>query len=251
MHVPHRLAELGPGLPSVFDELHVRHAVHHLAHGIYHWSGALIASGGNPELEVRPHFVGDLDRGARRCQQVLECAGGAERANSQHTCFVDRAIGSRPFQMVNIRQMKAGRSISGFHPSRKPAAVGGDVEVPDASSEIEPFADEPHGARIGLKEAEIRMAVNGELRFREFCANLRQIRSLYPWSGDHYVAHARSPQTGFQVGGAGDGPDVGGDTVRAQCFCSVERRDAQSDMAHRAIGGEIFICQSKLHLPRR
>ena len=60
--------------------------------------------------------------------------------------------------------MLAGRGVGSFDPAREAIAVGRDMKIPGAAFEIDTFADEPHGAGIGLEKAEVGMAVDGELR---------------------------------------------------------------------------------------
>ena len=50
-----------------------------------------------------------------------------------------------------------------------------------------------------------------------------------------------------EVACAEDRPDLGLDTFAAQHFGSIDRRDAQADVADVAIGGKVFIGKYDVH----
>ena len=92
------------------------------------------------------------------------------------------------------------------------------------------------------------MAVNRESNFGKFGAHLREIRRLNPGRGDDDVRDGRGrTEPVSELGSADNGPDIRLDAVGAHTLSSVERRNPESDMAHRAVGGEVFVSEDELH----
>ena len=91
MHVRDALAELGPGLPSVLDQLNVgksvEHGVRRAEDGI---AAAFGASGRKPQLEIGFVAVGDFERGSSRAHEVLQRSRCTERADAQRAAGVER-----------------------------------------------------------------------------------------------------------------------------------------------------------------
>ncbi len=155
VHVTDGLAELRPRLPSVFDELHMGEAAHHLANGIEYGTRSFVAAGGDPEFEIGAAAVGDFERGSGGGQEVLERAGGSEGSHAERAALVRLARRIGLVQMIHVRQAEAGRGVDGFDPAGQAVAVGRDAEVPCGAAEFETFADETQGVGVGLEEAEI------------------------------------------------------------------------------------------------
>jgi len=252
VHVPDGLTELRPGLPAVFDELYMREAVHHLLHGVDDGPGAFVAPGGDPELEIGAAGVGDFDGGSGGGEQVFQSSRGAEGSDAERAAVIQFALRrSGGLEMVEVRQAQAGSAISGLDPATQTFAVGRDLKVPGGATEFEAFADEAHGARVGLEEAEVGVAGHGETGFGEVGAELREFRGLYPGSGNNDVRRSGFVKPGAKLLSIDNRPDIRLDAFGAHALCSIERGYTESDMAYRAVGGEVFVSECDLHLPKR
>ncbi len=251
MHVRDALAKLGPGLPAVLDQLDVGKAVQHGARraedGI---AAAFGASGGEPQLEIGFVAVRDFERRARRAHKVFQRPRGAESADAQRAAGVERTPRKKVgFEVIQVRQVGARPRVGAAHPFAKLDAVSGQVEIVGGHFHLHGFANQPDAVGIGLKKADVGVAIDGEAG-----GGVRQYQGLnvhrrHPGRGDDDVGGRIALQSIAQVFGADHRPDVGDDAAAAKHLAGVQGRDAESDVADVLLGGEILIGEDQsLHL---
>ena len=95
------------------------------------------------------------------------------------------------------------------------------------------------------------MTIHCKSSFRKIRAQPREIHCLYPGSRHNDVRRSRFRQPRAQLLGIDNRPDIRLNAPGAHALSSIERRYTQSDMAHRAVGGEVFVSEYDLHLPKR
>src|SRR5579885_2596122 len=104
MHMGGDLAELGPGLPPVLDQVDTGYAVEHGAHGVYDGiAAAFRAAGGDPQLEICFQAAGNAERSSGRTHEILQGPGCAEGSDAQSASGEGRPRYGRGVDVVEIR----------------------------------------------------------------------------------------------------------------------------------------------------
>jgi hypothetical protein len=95
------------------------------------------------------------------------------------------------------------------------------------------------------------VAVDREPNFGKFGAHLREVGRLNPGRRDDDVRDGSGrAEPVSELGSTDNGPDIRLNALGAHTLSSVERRYSESDMAHRAVGGEVFVSEYDLQLCR-
>lgn len=257
MHVADNFPKIRPCGPGSIFQGDVRKPIdHHFARSQdsrCFWT--IIPFCVHPNFCLRFQFPADLNACCNGAKEVFLCSRCAERANAkdatrlwpQWTAWIGRAV-----NIIKIRQISTGGSISVINESAELLAVSSNTEIVNANFKVQVFPDQFNAARIRLQEPNVRMAIHRELNHWKLCAEkLKHLRSN-PRSrndnvGDGRIAWIGSlqvqklPQHHF----IGKRKNFSTNATSLQKFCGIYCGNAKSRMTDsNAASGEVLITKN-------
>ena len=241
MHMAHGDSETRPGLPPVFHQLHLRKPIDHRADGVHDSVAALGASRRDPQFQLRPQPGGDFQRGAGCAHEVLQRPGGSKCADAQRPAAEERPGNQRlRFQVIQIRQVRAGGLIRSPQPSAEPATVAGNVKIERPPLDIQALPKQFHAVGIRLEEANVGMTVHRKTGIRVIRRHTLPFLRGNPRRGCDDMGYRRI-QARSQIRRIDNGPDLRRYAICPQGLGGVQCRHAQSDVADVLAGREILV----------